>query len=113
MVVCVFTPNGEMAVQVNTSGLKLAEIGSMANDVLLKAQKATEVMNVGRGHVVHIEAPSAHIIARCYNEAEKFDENQAGKAHIHMVMLINSDGNLAMAKIKMESVMEEVAEFFR
>lgn len=113
MAVGVFTPNGEMAAQVNSSGMKLAEIGSMANDVLLKAQKATKVMNVGRGHLVHIEAPSAHIIARCHNESDKFDDNEAGKAHIHMVMLINKDGNLAMAKIKMESVIGEVAAAFR
>lgn len=109
----VFTPNGEMAAQVNSSNMKLAEIGSLANDVLLKAQKATDIMNVGRGQVVHIEAPNAHIIARCHNENENFSQNAAGKAHIHMVMLLNKDGNLAMGKMKLESITDEVAGAFR
>ena len=113
MAVGVFTPNGEMAAQVNIANLKLAEVGSLANDVLLKAQKATDVMNVGRGQVVHIEAPKAHIIARCLNEADDFSQSQAGKAHIHLIMLMTKDANLAMGKIKLDSVIHEVAESFR
>lgn len=109
----VFTPNGEMAAQVNSSNLKLAEVGSLANDVLLKAQKATDIMKVGRGQVVHIEAPNAHIIARCHNENEDFSQTNAGKAHVHMVMLLSKEGNLAMGKMKLDSVMHEVAESFR
>lgn len=109
----VFTPNGELAAQVSTANLKLAEIGSLANDVLLKAQKATDVMNVGRGQVVHIEAPKAHVIARCLNEADDFSESQAGKAHIHLVMLLSKDANLAMGKMKLESIIHQVAESFR
>lgn len=109
----VFTPNGEIAGQVNTSNLKLAEVGSLANDVLLKAQKATDIMNVGRGHVVHVEAPSAHVIARCLNENDDFSQTQAGKAHVHMVMLLSKDANLAMGKMKLESVIKDVAEIFR
>ncbi|WP_163337653.1 response regulator [Desulfopila sp. IMCC35008] len=109
----VFTPNGEMAGQVNNSNMKLAEIGSLANDVLLKAQKATDIMNVGRGQQVHVEAPSAHVIARCLNENESFSESAAGKAHVHLVMLLQKDGNLAMGKMKLDSVIQEVAESFR
>lgn len=109
----IFTPNGEMAAQVNNTNLKIAEIGSLANDVLLKAQKATDVMDIGRGQVVHIEAPKAHIIARCLNEAQEFAATSTGKAHLHMIMLLNKDGNLAMGKIKLESVIHEVSAAFR
>lgn len=109
----IFTPNGEMAAEVNNSGLKLAEIGSLANDVLLKAQKATDVMNVGRGNVVHVEAPQAHVFARCLNENTDFSQSEAGKAHVHMVMLLSKDGNMAMGKMKMESVIQEIASTFR
>lgn len=109
----VFTPNGEMASEVNVSNMKLAEIGSMANDVLLKAQKATDVMNVGRGNVVHIEAPKAHVFARCLNENTDFSKTESGKAHIHVVMLLAKDANLAMGKIKLESITQEVASAFR
>lgn len=109
----VFTPNGEMAGQVNNSNMKLAEIGSLANDVLLKAQKATDIMNVGRGQLVHVEAPNAHVIARCLNENDNFAASEAGKAHVHMVVLLQKDGNLAMGKMKLDSVIREVAEVFR
>lgn len=113
MAVGIFTPNGEMASQVNVSGIKIAEIGALANDVLLKAQKATDLMNVGRGHVAHVEAPKAHVIARCLNESDDYAASAAGKAHLHMVLILSKDGNLAMAKIKMESVIQEVAGAFR
>ena len=113
LAVGVFTPNGEMASEVNVSNMKLAEIGSMANDVLLKAQKATDVMNVGRGNVVHIEAPKAHVFARCLNENTDFSKTESGKAHIHVVMLLAKDANLAMGKIKLESITQEVASAFR
>ena len=113
MAVGVFTPNGEMAAQVNNSGIKLAEVGSLANDVLLKAQKATGLMDVGRGQVVHIEAPKAHIFARCLNENADFSASEAGKAHVHVVLIMEKDGNLAMAKMKLGSVIQEVAVAFR
>ncbi len=60
-----------------------------------------------------IDAPQAHIIARCLNESEGYAASAAGKAHLHMVLILSKDGNPAMAKIKMESVIHEVATAFR
>ena len=109
-----FSPNGEMVAEVNTAGINLGELGALANDVLLKAQKATEMMNVGRGQVVHVEAPKAHVICRCLNEATDFAATATGRAHVHMVLLLNKeDGNVALGKMKMETVIQEIAEFFR
>ena len=54
-----FSPNGEIVAQCNVASIDLAALGSLANDVLRKAQKATDMMNVGRGQLVHIEAPKA------------------------------------------------------
>lgn len=114
MAVGAFTPNGEMVADVNVAGVNLGELGALANDVLLKAQKATEMMNVGRGQVVHVEAPKAHIICRCLNESADFSATAAGKAHLHMVLILNKeDGNIAMGKMRLESVIQEVAVFFR
>jgi CheY-like chemotaxis protein len=114
MAVGAFTPNGELVADVNTSGINLIELGAIANDVLLKAQKATEMMNVGRGQVVHIEAPKAHVICRCLNEAADFSSTSKGKAHLHMVLILNKEeGNIALGKMKLEAVIQELAEFFR
>lgn len=108
-----FTPNGEMAAEINVANVNIAELGALANDVLLKAQKATEIMGVGRGQLVHIEAPKAHIFARCLNEATDYAATAAGRAHVHMMMVIEKEGNVAMAKMRMEGVITEIAEHFR
>lgn len=108
-----FSPNGEIVAECNTSGANLAELGALANDVLLKAQKATEMMNVGRGQLVHVEAPKAHVICRCLNEATDFATTASGRAHVHLVLIIGKDGNVAMGKMKVASLIQDVAEFFR
>ncbi len=114
MAVGAFSSNGEMVSEVNTSGINLGELGAIANDVLLKAQKATELMNVGRGQVVHVEAPKAHIVARCLNEATDFAATATGRAHVHMVLILDKEeGNVALGKMKMETIIQELADFFR
>jgi len=108
-----FTAQGELVSSLSTSTTKLQEIGALANDVLLKAQKASEVMGVGRGQLVHIEAPKAHILARCLNESAEFSQSSAGKAHVHMVMILDQESNIGLAKMRLASVIQEVAPFFR
>jgi CheY-like chemotaxis protein/predicted regulator of Ras-like GTPase activity (Roadblock/LC7/MglB family) len=109
----VFSPNGEMAASVTGGTVKLDELGAIANDVLLRAQKATEVMGVGRGNMVHIQAPKAQVIARCLNEATDFAATQSGRAHIHMVLVLGQEGNLAMGKMKLDAIIQEIAPAFR
>jgi CheY-like chemotaxis protein/predicted regulator of Ras-like GTPase activity (Roadblock/LC7/MglB family) len=108
-----FSPNGELVAECNTNGKNLAEMGALANDVLLKAQKTTDIMEVGRGQLVHVEAPKAHVICRCLNESTDFAASTAGRAHVHMVLILEKDGNVAMGKMKISSVIQEIAEFFR
>lgn len=114
LAVGVFSPNGEMVAEVNAAGINIGELGAIANDVLLKAQKATEMMNVGRGQVVHVESPKVHIIARCLNEATDFATTSTGRAHVHMVLILDKeDGNLAFGKMKMQNIIHELSDFFR
>jgi len=108
-----FSPNGELVTELNVAGVNIAELGALANDVLLKAQKATEIMGVGRGQLVHIEAPKAHVFARCLNEATDFAATSAGRAHVHMVIVVDKEGNVAMSKMRLENIIMEVAEHFR
>jgi CheY-like chemotaxis protein len=109
----VFSPQGEMVASSNPANIKLDELGALANDVLLKAQKATEIMNVGRGQIVHVEAPKAHVLARCLNEATDFAASAAGRAHVHMVLILEKEANVAMAKMKLDGIIQEIAAFFR
>lgn len=109
----IFTPQGEQVEEINPAEINIAELGSLANDVLLKAQKATDIMGVGRGQLVHIEAPKAHVLARCLNESTDYAATTAGRAHVHMVVVLDQEGNLAMTKMKLASIIQEVAEEFR
>ena len=108
-----FSPNGEMVAECNSAGINLGELGALANDVLLKAQKTTEIMDVGRGQLVHVEAPKAHVICRCLNEATDFAASSSGRAHVHMVLILDRDGNVAMGKMKLAPIIQEIAQFFR
>jgi predicted regulator of Ras-like GTPase activity (Roadblock/LC7/MglB family) len=108
-----FSPEGELIQEVKTANIKLDEVGAMANDILLKAQKSTEIMGVGRGKMVHIEAPKAHILVRCLNESTDFSQTTTGRAHIHMVVIIEKEGGFAMAKMKLASIIQDLAPLFR
>ncbi|BCS96361.1 hypothetical protein DSLASN_19930 [Desulfoluna limicola] len=109
----IFSPEGELIQEVKNASIKLDEVGALANDILLKAQKSTEIMGVGRGKMVHIEAPKAHILVRCLNESTDFSQTTTGRAHIHMVVIIEKEGSFAMAKMKLASLIQELAPLFR
>jgi DNA-binding response OmpR family regulator/predicted regulator of Ras-like GTPase activity (Roadblock/LC7/MglB family) len=113
MAVGVFTPQGELAAEFNLRGIKFVELGALANEVLLKAQKASDIMEIGRGNMVHVEAPKAQVIARCLNEATDFSTTASGRAHIHMVLILEKESSLAIAKMKLESSIQKIARFFR
>jgi CheY-like chemotaxis protein/predicted regulator of Ras-like GTPase activity (Roadblock/LC7/MglB family) len=109
----VFTPDGEMIASHASPGVSIAEIGALANDVLLKAQKATDIMNVGRGNFVAINAPRAVLLVRCLNENTDFTVTEAGRAHIHCALLLDPEGNVGLAKMQLEKAMQNLAPHAR
>lgn len=108
-----FSPAGELLAEVSKSNVNLAEIGALANDVLLKSQKSTDIMGVGRGNMIHIMAPRAQILVRCLNENPDFATSAPGHAHVHMVLVLAADGSIALGKLQLEKVILEVAEHVR
>lgn len=96
-----------------SDGQHLKEVGILANNVLLNAQKASIEMGTGRGQQVHVEAERAHILARCLNEGTDPLKSQPGKAHIHMVLVLKNDASIGLAKLRLGSVIEKLAEDFR
>lgn len=109
----VFTPDGEMIASHANAGVSIAEIGALANDVLLKAQKATDIMAVGRGNFVSITAPRAVLLVRCLNENTDFSTTEAGRAHIHCALLLDPEGNVGLAKMQLEKAMQNLAPHAR
>jgi predicted regulator of Ras-like GTPase activity (Roadblock/LC7/MglB family) len=109
----VFTPTGE-TLAIFTPGTGFSkEIGILANNVLMNAQKACLEMGAGRGQQVHVEGEKAHIIARCLNEGTDPLKSQPGKAHIHMVVALSSDASLGLAKMRVNQMVGKIADDFR
>ncbi len=111
--VAVYTPTGEPLAMLAGDNQHLKEVGVLANNVLLNAQKASIEMGTGRGQQVHIEAEKAHIFARCLNEGNDPLKSQPGKAHIHLVLVLKSDSSIGLAKMRVNSVIGNLAEDFR
>jgi hypothetical protein len=111
--VAVFTPTGESLALLPGDVSNLKEVGVLANAVLLNAQKASLEMGTGRGQQVHVECERAHILARCLNEGTDPTRSQPGKAHIHMIVALKSDATIGLAKMRINSVIEKLAEDFR
>lgn len=109
----VVSPEGEILASINNQGIKLQEIGALANDILLKSQNAAELMGVGRAQCIHMEAPKGHAFARCLNEATDYTVTASGRAHFHVVLMIAKEGNIALAKMRLNNAMNEIAPFLR
>ena len=109
----VFTPTGEDLVVLPGQTTNIKEVGILANNVLLNAQKASLEMGAGRGQVVHVEGERAHILVRCLNEGTDPIKSQPGRAHIHTVLVLKPEASLGMAKMRLHSIAEKLAEDFR
>ncbi len=109
----VYTPTGEPLAVYAGDNSHLKEVGVLANNVLLNAQKASLEMGTGRGQQVHVEAEKAHIFARCLNEGTDPLKSQPGKAHIHLVLVLRSDASIGLAKLRVNSIIGSLAEEFR
>ncbi len=100
----VFTPSGEMLDgNAEISGLKMEVIGSLLNDVLLEAQEMTEKAGFGHSDFIQINSDMGMMLAKC---------TKVGDIHFHTVIFLKSDGNVAMAKMKLTSVCEALVEEF-
>lgn len=104
-----FTPTGEPLALLAGDKMNIKDVGILANNVLRNAQKASLDMGAGRGQLVHVEAEKAHIIVRCLNEGNDPLKSEPGKAHIHLVLVLNSESSLGLAKLRVNSIIGTLA----
>ncbi|TFG59820.1 MAG: hypothetical protein E4H29_03595 [Deltaproteobacteria bacterium] len=107
----VFTPTGETLAMFAPGTGFTKEIGILANNVLMNAQKASLEMGAGRGQQVHVEGEKAHILARCLNEGTDPLKSQPGKTHIHVVMALTSEGSIGLAKMRLNQIAVKTAYY--
>jgi CheY-like chemotaxis protein len=108
-----FTPKGELLAQYGKDVANLEEIGILANNVLMNAQQASLDMGTGRGQQVHVEAENATILVRCLNEGTDPLASQPGKAHVHLVYVLDNTAPIGLAKLRLGAAIQKVAEDFR
>jgi len=118
MAVGVFSPQGELANQVNSSGYNMKKVGAYVNEILLKTQQTTERIGMGKSQMIHIAAPRAQIVVRCLNEVTSATKacatkGSSGSAHIHMILILNADSNITIGKMKLKAVIQEIVSCYR
>lgn len=109
----VSTPNGESIASLgthltDTSTAHLKRIAVIANNVIINAHKACDEMGLGQQELVHIVAEKVHILLGDLDEG-----TGPNKAHLHLALFLSTDSNLALAKLRMDSVMKSLAEELR
>ena len=111
--VAVFTSQGELMDSIIKGKLDIKTLGTLANNALLNAQKATDEMGVGTGNLIQIRAPKATILMRCLNEATDFAASKEGKAHFHVIVAMKPESNTGMAVMLIDRVVGKIAEEVR
>lgn len=97
----VILPSGEELAQVGPASLKLAEIGAIANDVLLRARSAAKLMDVGDKNVaIEMIAQNARILLRCLGSDSDL--------HVHLCFVMEKDANIGMAKIWIKKISKKI-----
>ncbi len=108
-----FTPSGESLGIVAGGEINMEKVGILANDALLNSQKTSLEMGTGRGQLLHIEAEKAHILVRCLNEGNDPIKSEPGKAHFHTVLVLSTEGQVGMGKMRLNSIVDSMAEDLR
>ncbi len=107
------TPDGQILLKCEPTGSDIELVSSLANNVLRTAEKASRDMGFGRSHFTFMHTEKALILIRCLNEGKNPLGPEPGKCHIHLVFLIENPNSLGIAKLKINNVIESLAENFR
>ncbi len=94
----VFTPQGEMLEgSIEVSGITFETAGSLIHDTLKNSKKLAKDAGFGNLSMIQLYTEMGVVFAVCFNE---------GKLHFHTVLILKTDGNIAMAKMKLSNVVE-------
>ncbi len=84
------------------ANIDLAMVGATFNDIFRSAHEASEKIGLKACKETTINTPNGQIIMRC--------SGVKAKVHYHMIVIINKDGNLALAKMEMEKMVPRIME---
>jgi roadblock/LC7 domain-containing protein len=100
----IFTADGEMlGGDVKAAGIDIKMVGSLVHDALLNTQAKAREAGFGEAHTIQVDTLSGYIFCKCYND---------GTRHFHTVLILNNTGNVALAKVKLQKAVRELAGEF-
>jgi len=98
----IFTPQGEILEgSTEISGIHFEEAGSLVHDTLNNSKAMAKEVGFGKLDLIQLYSEMGIILAKCYND---------GNTHFHTILVIKNDGNVAMAKLKLEKVVNLIKE---
>jgi predicted regulator of Ras-like GTPase activity (Roadblock/LC7/MglB family) len=108
-----FSAEGRLLAKCEPFDLDLKLIATLANTVLVNAQKASIDMGFGRSQFTYLHTEKAMVLLRCLNESKNPLRAEPGKCHIHLVLLVDNLESFGIAKLEISRVIESLAEDFR
>jgi len=100
----VFTPQGEMLEgTADISGIQFEEAGSLIHNTLKDSKDMASRIGFGNLDLIQLYSQMGVVFAKCYNQ---------GNIHFHTILVIKNDGNIAMARLKLNKVVESLISEF-
>jgi predicted regulator of Ras-like GTPase activity (Roadblock/LC7/MglB family) len=92
----VFTPQGELLEgTTDISGIHFEHAGSLIHDALSNSKKMCREIGFGNLDMLQLYTEKGIIFALCHND---------GNLHFHTILVIKTDGNIAMSMLKLKKV---------
>lgn len=100
----VFTPQGELLEgTAEISGIHFEQAGSLIHDSLSESSKMCSEIGFGKLDMLQLYTEMGIIFAVCRED---------GNIHFHTILVIKTDGNIAMAKLKLKKVVDALISVF-
>ena len=108
-----FSAEGRLLAKCEPFDIDLKLIATLANNVLVNAQKTARDMGFGNCPLTCVHTDKALILLRCLNEGRNPLRAEPGKSHIHLVLLVDNPDSFGIARLEINRVIESLAEDFR
>lgn len=108
-----FSAEGRLLAKCEPFDIDLKLIAALANNILINAHKTAIDMGFGRCPFACVQTEKALILLRCLNEGTNPLRAEPGKAHIHLVLLLDNPDSFGIARLEINRVIKSLAEDFR
>ncbi|CAK8717164.1 Putative regulator of Ras-like GTPase activity, Roadblock/LC7/MglB family [Candidatus Electronema halotolerans] len=108
-----FSAEGRLLAKCEPFDIDLKLIATLANNMLVNAQKTALDMGFGNCALTCVHTDKALILLRCLNEGRNPLRAEPGKSHIHLVLLVDNPDSFGIARLEINRVIESLAEDFR